>query len=189
MRTWKPDKCKLKKTIIKDDFKCKEDAILFEADLITNHINDELNRNYHIPPNKFHSFGFVSVKDSDGKIFSVLKSDSRIASGELVGVFKDRKHSYISRQKMSEYHKLHKSNVGDKNTQYNTRWITDGIKSIKIKSNEPVPIDWRYGYVNQNIIGYHWINDGNKNKKLMKDKILPEGWKYGRILSLEYKKW
>jgi len=36
--------------------------------------------------------------------------------------------------------------VGETNSQYGTRWITDGINNRKIKKEEVLPIGWKYGY-------------------------------------------
>lgn len=40
--------------------------------------------------------------------------------------------------------------LGDCNSQYGTKWITDGNTSRKIQSNMELPIGWRYGRVNGN---------------------------------------
>lgn len=55
MKRWKPNKENLIKEIIKRDFCNREDAILFESELIKNNINNSLNRNYYIP-----TIGFVN---------------------------------------------------------------------------------------------------------------------------------
>ncbi|MCK9574704.1 MAG: hypothetical protein WC979_03395 [Candidatus Pacearchaeota archaeon] len=83
MKTWKPDKTKLKKEIIKDDFICREDALKFETEEITNCIEDPLNENYYIPFNGFHTIGSVMVKNSEGHTFLIKIDDPRYASGEL----------------------------------------------------------------------------------------------------------
>jgi hypothetical protein len=182
MKKWKPDKAKLRKTTIKDDFKTRIDAILFESNLISNHINNELNRNYHIPPHKFYSLGFVSVKDSAGNVLTVLKTDPKFLSGELVGVFTNRKHTEIAKQKMRDYHKFHHSNQGEKNSQFGTIWITNEFENKKIKKDSEIPIGWRCGCINKKMIGYHWINNDIINKKLKLKENLPTGWKYGRLI-------
>jgi hypothetical protein len=82
MCTWKPDKSKLIKEIIKDDFICREDAIKFEAEEITKFIDDEKNENYNIPNIGFHTCNTVIVKD-DEKLIRVSTNDPRYVSGEL----------------------------------------------------------------------------------------------------------
>lgn len=59
MKTWKPDKSILIKTIIKTDFKTRESAIEYESKLISKYINDPLNRNYNIPNKGFCTFGMI----------------------------------------------------------------------------------------------------------------------------------
>lgn len=85
MKTWKPDKTKLKKTILKDDFANRESAIQFEANEITKSIDEDLNRNYYIPFKGFHSVGQATVRDLEGKTFNVSVNDPRYLSGELKG--------------------------------------------------------------------------------------------------------
>jgi hypothetical protein len=58
MQTWKPNKLNLTKTILCDEFLNREDAILMEAQLISEHINNPLNRNYYIPNKGFHTVGY-----------------------------------------------------------------------------------------------------------------------------------
>lgn len=86
MHTWKPDKNKLKKTILRDDFLDRESAILFEADEIAKVIDEDLNRNYHIPPKKYHTVGMIVVTNTSGKNFLVGVNDPRFISGELKSV-------------------------------------------------------------------------------------------------------
>jgi hypothetical protein len=37
------------------------------------------------------------------------------------------------------YQSICKQRIGDKNGSYGTRWITDGVKPMKIKNNDPLP--------------------------------------------------
>ena len=85
MKVWKPDKTKLKKTILKDDFLDRESAIIFESKEIMSNIENNLNRNYHVPSSGFHTTGTVTVRDKSNNISQVLINDSRYLSGELVG--------------------------------------------------------------------------------------------------------
>ncbi|MCK9576040.1 MAG: hypothetical protein WC979_00575 [Candidatus Pacearchaeota archaeon] len=88
MSVWKPDKTKLKKEILKDDFICREDAIKFESDEIAKFIDDPLNENYYIPNKGFHTVGTATVKDANGKIYQVSIHDARYLAGELIGATK-----------------------------------------------------------------------------------------------------
>jgi hypothetical protein len=81
---WKPDdSSNLKKEVIKSDFNNRNEAVMYEANLIKSNIDNELNRNYHIPNGGFHSYGRVSVKDEYGNTFSIDKNDERYINGEL----------------------------------------------------------------------------------------------------------
>ena len=53
-------------------------------------------------PYNFSTYGKVSVKDKDGKNFSVLRDDPRYLSGELVFVCVDRKLKEETKAKISE---------------------------------------------------------------------------------------
>ncbi|MCK9574703.1 MAG: hypothetical protein M0R51_01855 [Clostridia bacterium] len=88
MSVWKPDKTKLKKEIIKDDFICREDAIKFEAEEITKFIDDPLNENYYIPAIGYHVQGTATVKDANGITCQVLLNDPKYIAGEFVGATK-----------------------------------------------------------------------------------------------------
>ena len=84
MKTWKPNKLKLIKTIIKDDFENRTDAVEYEVKLIIENISNVLNRNYHIPSKGFHTDGTLTVKDKNNNFYKVLLNDERYLSGELV---------------------------------------------------------------------------------------------------------
>ena len=84
------EKLSLKKTIIKSDFENRKDAINFESDLITYHINNPLCKNKHVPNRGFHTFNCVSVKDQYGNNLSVDKNDPRYLNGELIPVRKGK---------------------------------------------------------------------------------------------------
>lgn len=55
-----------------------------------------------------------------------------------------KKHSTLSREKMSLAH------TGNKNSQYETKWITNEIINKKITKNDILPKGWRYGRINGN---------------------------------------
>ena len=143
MVSWKPDKSKLIKKIIKDDFKNREGAIKYEAELITENINDSLNRNFHIPGKGFHTVGLTTVKDLSGNTFNVLVDDPRYLSGELVPIWTNRKHSVETKNKIGI--KNSKNQRGDKNSQFGTCWITDGSNNKKIKITAEIPNGWSKG--------------------------------------------
>ena len=88
MSTWKPDKNKLKKTIIKSDFNDRKEATIFEREEIIKNIKNLLNQNHHIPGIGYHMSGLVVSKDKNGNIYTVEADDDRLKTGELVGINK-----------------------------------------------------------------------------------------------------
>lgn len=65
---WEPIMENLSKEIVKQNFKSREEAIKYEADLIEVNINDELNENYHIPNKGYHNQGRRLSKEWRRKI-------------------------------------------------------------------------------------------------------------------------
>ena len=121
---WNPiDKSRLEKTIIKSNFKNRESCIKYEAKLITENIDNVLNRNYHIPNTGYHTAGSTLSeshklkigKSSKGKIISEAQRNqiSNTLKGHVV--------SAEIRKKISEAHigkilsEAHKRNIGDGN--------------------------------------------------------------------------
>ena len=68
MKSWKPDKKKLVKTIIRSDFENREECIRYERELIIKHRLDCLNRNAHIPGVGFLTIGLGQYIDENGKV-------------------------------------------------------------------------------------------------------------------------
>jgi len=85
-QTWKPtNKSRLKKTILKSNFENREIAIGYETKLIKENINDELNRNYHIPAESFHTSG-TNLSKKHRKKISNTRIDKKIAKGKNNGM-------------------------------------------------------------------------------------------------------
>lgn len=207
MIVWKPDKSKLIKTIIKNDFDNRENATIYEAKLIDENIDNSLNRNYYIPNKGFHTVGLTTVKDLSGNTFNVSINDPRYLSGELVGVcsekaivfdengnsisisindprylsgelksircnyitVKDIDHNYFDvlindpKYLSGEYtpiwtgkkHSIEtknkigiknsKNQKGEKNSQFGTSWVTNGVENKKIKNVDQIPDGWVKG--------------------------------------------
>lgn len=78
----------------------------------------------------------ILCKDNTGKYYMVDNNDERYLSGKIVPIWKDRKHSEETKNKMREKFKKSGHQKGEKNSQYGTCWIMKNNKSIKIKTNE-----------------------------------------------------
>lgn len=76
----------------------------------------------------------IVVKDSDNNTLSINKNDSRFLSGQLVGVTKGL-----------SYPPGHQ--CGQKNSQYGTMWITNGVQNKKIKKCNTLPEGWYRGRI------------------------------------------
>lgn len=108
MRTWKPDKTKLSKTILEMNFSDRDSANGYERRLIIESVADPLNRNKNIPGIGFHTAGMVQVKDNTGKCFLVPVDDESLKNGGVTYYWQNRKHSSESIKKMSESAKVRK---------------------------------------------------------------------------------
>lgn len=62
---------------------------------------------------------------------------------KLRGSFKGKHHSEDTKKRMSEKAKI--NSKGEKNSQFGTMWITDGVSNRKIKKNADVPMGWSKG--------------------------------------------
>jgi hypothetical protein len=61
--------------------------------------------------------------------------------------WKGRKHSEESKRKMSYI--MAEKQSGEKNSQFGTFWITNGVECKKIKQNQPIPDGWVRGRLKQ----------------------------------------
>lgn len=76
--------------------------------------------------------GKVLVKDNKGNVMSISANDPKYLSGELVPIWKGRRHSQESKDKIGRANSL--SQKGERNSHYGTKWMTspEGItKSVK----------------------------------------------------------
>lgn len=78
----------------------------------------------------------VNVKDKYGNYLNVSKYDPRYLSGELTVIWKDKKHTEETKQKMSLTHKKNQHQKGEKNSQFGTCWIHNDKENKKIKKEE-----------------------------------------------------
>jgi hypothetical protein len=107
MCKWKPDKTKLIKSIIKDDFIDRESALIFERNLILKNTHDLKNKNYNIPsksgkmgclPGEKNSFFGKKHSEEQIRKWSIIGS---LRTGEKNGMW-GKHFTEISKKKMRE---------------------------------------------------------------------------------------
>ena len=79
------------------------------------------------------------------KVSSGLKKAYENGTKKVCKSFKDKKHTEESKNKISSSNKGKR--LGVENSQYDTMWITNGIKNEKMKKNEKIPIGWCKGRI------------------------------------------
>lgn len=75
-------------------------------------------------------------KQSTGMKFYLKKK-------KIKGIWEGKKHKQESKLKIGLANSILQRD--NKNSQYNTRWITNGIKDKKIKNGDVIPNGWYYG--------------------------------------------
>lgn len=78
--------------------------------------------------------GMTTFKDINGNTTSASVDDPRYLSGYLVGVAKDKKHTEETKKKIGEKNRINQ--IGEKNSQYGTCWITKDNENKKIIKDE-----------------------------------------------------
>ena len=86
--------------------------------------------------------------DKEFRLKMSLSTSEAIANGKILkwdSTFSwiGKKHSLETISKMKASKLNH--GKGDKNSQFGTIWITNGIENKKIKKDSVIPIDWRKG--------------------------------------------
>ena len=79
------------------------------------------------------------------RIATTLKR--KYSSGELVNPFKGKSHTEETKFKMVNTHKEICHQQGEKNSQFGTMWITNGVINKKIKNTDILPDGWKRGRV------------------------------------------
>ena len=100
---------------------------------------------------KFHAAGGVATNRKRGQIhIHRLKTEPEYAEmwhrrlrESNTKPFLGKKHSEETKKRMSEAHKGR--GVGEKNSQYGTCWITNGLESRKIERGAEIPEGWKIG--------------------------------------------
>jgi hypothetical protein len=112
-----------------------------------------------------------------------------------------KKHKQESKEKQSK--SMQGKQDGEKNSQFGTKWITDGTVNKRINAQDTIPEGWvkgrvfgkefiekitkinqdesrkQYGEKNS-VYGKSPITDGVNNKRLKQGDPIPEGWRIGQ---------
>jgi hypothetical protein len=112
MKTWKPNKTELVKTIIKDDFKSRNHATIYEKEIILENYENPLNRNYSIPNTGFYAGGEPETNPNYGKR-------------------RTRKWKKEQRERMEEYYKTHP--YPNEGKTFDNKW-RKGISKTRIEN-------------------------------------------------------
>jgi len=157
--TWKPEnKSKIVKTILKSNFRKRETAIRYEAILIKEYINDDLNRNYHIPNEGFHTTGTQHTSETIEKILKaregyVHTQETKLKIGKShIGL----SHSSLTKEKISIARRNHictqetKDKIGNSN-KGNIHTIETRLIMSKLAKNrsDTVRMNISIGCLNQ----------------------------------------
>jgi hypothetical protein len=117
MSTWKPDKSKLDKKVLRT-FDTRKEANTHEIELLKLFVKDPLNRNYHIPSEGFNTQGIVRSEETRKKM-----SEQR----------KGIKYSEETKRKMSESRKgVIPWNKGKKMSDESRKNMSEGAKGKKL---------------------------------------------------------
>lgn len=81
----------------------------------------------------FNNF-YNGLSDVDKEILNKKRKEGQIKSGFDYKTFLGKHHTDESKRKIGEFNSIHQK--GEKNSQYGTCWITNGIESKKIKKTE-----------------------------------------------------
>jgi len=113
MKTWKPNKANLIKTIVKSDFKDRETATEYERVVIIENIKHELNKNFSIPGKHSYKLGYVAVKDENDNYYWISNKDERYLSGELTSTSTGVVMSEETKHRISETLQSQMSNMSE----------------------------------------------------------------------------
>lgn len=140
-------------------FETAEEMFAKEAELVTDDFLSE-NNTYNLKVGGFGGFDYINQSDIvcsrnrtiakkrtyKEPLFVSNNAKKPWASKNLNRKnWSGLKHTEESKRKISD--KLKLASVGEKNSQYGTMWINDGIVCKKIKKHEEIPTRWKRGRV------------------------------------------
>jgi hypothetical protein len=136
----------------------REEAMLKEKQIVNKElINDinclnvaqggEISLTYEAV-SQFNKKKWATDKNYASKIKSLLKSYIK-RNHELgkinYNTFEGKKHTQETKNKIGEANS--KKQKGGGNSQFGTKWVTDGVKNKKVKKDDPLPEGWDYGRI------------------------------------------
>lgn len=145
--------------------------------------------------------GKVNVEDLSGKRFQVNKNDKRIGKTLFYCTFNNfSKHSEETKKTIGEKNSI--SQLGKRNSQFGTIWITNEKVNLKIKKEDKIPKGFRRGIFYSEELKQKWnsenkfkqnlgkifITNGSLNKTILKKAKIPKGFKKGRTRVKDLKK-
>lgn len=144
---------------------------------------------------KYHYF-YKITNNINNNILQVNIDDPRYLSGELVPIWKGRKHKQETKDKVKKTLKEEINHQqGEKNSQYGTCWIHNNQENKKIKKDELqqwINIGWIKGRKifdnkdrtkeNNSVYGKSWYHNDilKQNKFFNSNENIPENWIKGR---------
>jgi hypothetical protein len=85
----------------------------------------------------------VVSRSNLGKKFSESHRKKLSEAASKCKNFLGKNHTKETKRKIGEANKQHQ--IGCGNSQYGTRWITDGFSNKKVSKDSHIPIGWRFG--------------------------------------------
>lgn len=113
------------------------------------------------------------------------QTSKKVSYGLKKKYLTDIHHSLGSKHTEETKQKMRKSkNKGDKNPNFDTVWITNGIENRQINKNLDLPKGWKQG----RILNKRWIfsESERKTKMISINESLPLGWQEGRKISFDF---
>lgn len=104
----------------------------YDQEYLDSYLN---NPNYQIFPFG-HDIHYIRVYDEIGNIIFVNRQDENVKNGIYKRVPTLLKHSEQTKNKLRQIYKKNGHQKGERNSQFGTKWINNGIQNKKIKKDE-----------------------------------------------------
>ena len=122
---------------------------------------------------KLNKNGFLARLESDACHMAWGSTPQASAKKYLTfHLWRGRKHTQETKDKMSKTHKANNDQSGEKNSQFGTCWITNGVENKKIKK-EDINIFLNKG----------WSKGRKMNTEKWQSGLLHMSWKHAGVMS------